>query len=282
MKHEAYLPFEGRVVRGRHRAIHRSLFLSDIHLGTRMCRAESLLSFLAANEAETIYLVGDVVDNWRSPDRAWPAAHIGILRHFLDMAREGTRVVYVPGNHDAFFRAFVGSTFQGIEVRRETLHRTSDGRRFLVTHGDQCDWFSHRLPVFARAGSLLEDALSHADAWQRRIGLAAGFPEWRGIERLVSRTNALMRRYDGFEGRLCGLARRRGFDGIICGHFHQPALSFGDGIVYANCGDWTEHATAIVEDFEGTLRLVGFDSEPDLRPLDEVDLSAGDPVPEPA
>lgn len=244
------------------RTTHRTLFLSDLHLGTRMCQAKRLLSFLASHKAETVFLVGDIVDNWRSLARAWPETHVSVLRHILAMPGKGTRVVYVPGNHDAFFRTFAMSTFDGIEVRREAMHRMADGSRFLVTHGDQCDVFSHRLPVLARAGSLAEGALRDLDLLQRRACRATGLREWNGIERLISGTNAFMRRYDRFEDRLCGLARARGLDGIVCGHFHQPALEVRDDVVYANCGDWTENATAIVEGFDGTLRMLWADAAP--------------------
>ena len=230
-----------------------------------MCRAESLLAFLAANEAETIYLVGDVVDNWRSLARPWPEAHILVLRHLLNIAQAGTRVVYIPGNHDAFFRAFAGSTFEDIEVRREAIHKAADGSRFLVTHGDQCDLFSHRVPMLARAGSMLEGAFREMDVLQRRACRAAGLSEWTGIERLISGTNAFVRRHDRFEERLCDLARTRGLDGIVCGHFHQPALRTRGGITYANCGDWTEHATAIVEDADGALRMLWIEDAPASR-----------------
>ena len=237
---------------------HRAIFLSDLHLGTRMCRADAILGFLDQHEADEVYLVGDVVDNWRTLARSWPAAHHVVLRRLLDLAKSGTKVVYIPGNHDAFFRDFAGATFDGIQVRLEMVHTSADGRRFLVTHGDQCDIFSRRAPVLAKIGSLLETTMREVDALQRRVSRAIGRAEWQGITRLISRTNALIRKHDRFEERLCDLAEARGLDGIICGHFHQPALHRRNGPIYANCGDWVENNTALVEATDVRIRMIDF------------------------
>ncbi|MBU2359655.1 MAG: UDP-2,3-diacylglucosamine diphosphatase [Alphaproteobacteria bacterium] len=250
---EALLSRRGRLQQPQQ---HRSMFLSDMHLGTRMCRPDLILSFLDAHRAETVYLVGDIVDNWHPLTKNWSAAHHQVLRRLLDLPQTGSRVVYLPGNHDAFFRAYVGGSFGGIEVERDAMHQSADGRRLLVTHGDQCDVFARRAPVLARLGSLLETGARSLDVMQRKGSRAVGLSEWNGITRQISRSNALIRGYDRFEERLCDLARERGADGIVCGHFHQPALREQDGCVYANCGDWTEHGTGLVEGFDGALRLL--------------------------
>jgi len=235
---------------------HRAIFLSDMHLGTRMCQPELILAFLNAHHAETVYLIGDIVDNWHPLGRNWSAAHHQVLRHLLDLPQTGTRVIYLPGNHDSFFNAYAGSIFGGIEVEREAIHQTADGRRLLVTHGDQCDVFAHKAPIMARIGSLIETGARAFDAAQRTMSRAAGLPEWHGITRQLTRANTLIRNYDRFEERLCALGVSRGADGIVCGHFHQPALHDRHGPIYANCGDWAEHGTGLVEAFDGKLRLL--------------------------
>lgn len=235
---------------------HRAIFLSDMHLGTRMCQPELILAFLDAHHAETVYLVGDIVDNWHPLGRNWSSAHHKVLRRLLDLPLTGTRVVYLPGNHDSFFNVYAGSIFGGIEVEREAIHQTASGRRLLVTHGDQCDVFAHRAPVLARIGSLIETGARTADAAHRVMSRAVGLPEWHGITRQIARTNAFIRNYDRFEERLCNLAVSRGADGIVCGHFHQPALHDRHGTIYGNCGDWAEHGTGLVEAFDGQLSLL--------------------------
>ncbi len=235
---------------------HRTVFLSDMHLGARMCRPELILAFLDAHHADTVYLVGDIVDNWQPLSRNWPQAHHAVLRRLLDLPQTGCRVVYLPGNHDGFFAQYAGTTFGGIEVEREAIHQTADGYRLLVTHGDQCDVFARRAPVMARLGSLIETGARALDAGQRAIGAAAGLPRWDGLTRRIAGTKGAIRRHDRFEDRLCDLADARGVDGIVCGHFHQPALNDWRGLIYANCGDWTEHGTGLVEGFDGQLRLL--------------------------
>jgi UDP-2,3-diacylglucosamine pyrophosphatase LpxH len=247
-------PGRGKAARQQRR--HRSIFLSDLHLGTRQSRPDLVMSFLARNTADTIYLVGDIVDNWHPLAGNWRADHHAMMRHLLDLPFTGVRVVYVPGNHDAFFRNYVGSTFGGIEVAWKADHVAADGKRYLVTHGDVCDVFSERAPILGRAGCMIERLAWGMDVAQRHIAKRLGLPEWLGIETAIARTNAAIRRHDRFEERLVGLAMQGGYDGIVCGHFHQAALHDDLGAVYANCGDWTGNNTAIVEDFDGQLTLV--------------------------
>jgi UDP-2,3-diacylglucosamine pyrophosphatase LpxH len=238
---------------GRHRAI----FLSDMHLGTRMARPDLILAFLDLHVADTVYLVGDIVDNWHPLHRNWRPDHHAVLRRLLALPMTGSRVVFLPGNHDAFFRNYIGTTFGGIEVAREALHHTADGRRFLVTHGDCCDVFAAHAPAMARAGALIETAMRGIDASQRHLLRRLRPQAWGGIENLIHRSQTAIRKLDRFEVRLAELALRRGYDGVICGHFHQPALHDIGGVVYANCGDWAGSNTALVEAGDGTLSLLG-------------------------
>lgn len=246
--------------------MHRALFLSDSHLGARGARPELVLRFLEENRAESLFLVGDIVDNWHPLAANWSASHHRVLHHILALAQSGTRVVYIPGNHDAFFRHYAGTSYSGIEVLLETSYQAADGRRYLVTHGDCCDIFARRAPLLARLGAMAETSAHLVDAGQKRLTRHLGLGDWHGITRTIDRTNSLIRARDRFEDRLAALASDRGFDGIICGHFHQAALSQIDGIVYANCGDWVGSNTALVENRNGSLRLVGLGRTPEPEP----------------
>ncbi len=238
-------------------ARHRSIFLSDMHLGNRRSRSDLIRSFLERNAADTVYLVGDIVDTWHPSGGHWTDDDRHVLRTLMALPQSGTRVVYVPGNHDSRFRQVAGTSFGGIEIRAEAVHLAGDGRRYLVVHGDCCDVFSHRAPVMARAGSLIETMVRALDAGQRRVLRSVRQTEWCGIEAAIARTNAAIRRHDRFEERLSALARLRGLDGVICGHFHQPALHRKFGVAYANCGDWLGSNTALVERLDGHFDLLG-------------------------
>lgn len=240
-----------------------------------MARPDLIMEFLRFNEAETVYLLGDIVDNWYPLSRNWKPDHHRVLQRLLDLPNTGTRVVYIPGNHDAFFRNFAGTTFGGIEVELEVMHQAADGRRYMLIHGDICDIFSERAPVLARAGSLVQRAARGIDIGQRYVTRKVGQPEWRGIERTIGRTNAAIRKHDRFEERLTDLARAGGYDGIICGHFHQPGLHDRFGTVYANCGDWTGSNTAIAEGFDGRLDLLGMVERDVYEPFASADRDAG-------
>ncbi|MGE4325550.1 MAG: UDP-2,3-diacylglucosamine diphosphatase [Pseudodonghicola sp.] len=234
----------------------RTLFLSDLHLGMIGSKAELLLEFLRLHDAETIYLVGDLIDTWRPLGNNWPDSHHAVLRQLTRLAQAGRRVIYVPGNHDAFFRHHCGTGLFGFEIRHEAVHHTADGRRLLITHGDCCDIFSGRLAMLSRAGSLAETGVRRLGRTINALRHRLGHDGWDGLEAVLARINRLIRARDRFEERLYRMASERGFDGIVCGHFHKPALHSDYGALYANCGDWVDHATAVIEDHDGSLRLV--------------------------
>ncbi len=235
---------------------HRAIFLSDMHLGARMCRPAEILKFLDRNEADMIYLVGDIVDNWDPLSSSWTADHLRVLQRLLGFPETGTRVVYIPGNHDVFFRQLVGTEFGGIVIRQEIIHQAADGRRYVVVHGDSCDIFARKAPYLSRLGSILEGLARGIDTFQRYLTHLACRKEWSGIEDAILWTNEIMRKCDRFEERLSALAVAAGTDGVICGHFHQPALHSDFGPIYANCGDWSSNCSAIVEDQNGALHLL--------------------------
>ena len=234
----------------------RALFLSDVHLGMIGCKAVALLEFLRQHQATTIYLVGDIIDTWRPLGNNWPDSHHAVLHELTRQAQAGREVIYVPGNHDAFFRHHCGTNLLGFQIRHEATHLTADGRRLLVTHGDCCDIFSGRLAMLSRAGSLAETGIRRLGRGINRLRHQLGHDGWDGLEATLARINRLIRSRDRFEARLSKMAAQRGFDGIVCGHFHKPALHRDHGTLYANCGDWVDHATALTEDHDGRLRLI--------------------------
>ncbi len=237
---------------------HRTIWISDIHLGTPGCQAEFLLDFLKWNDSDTLYLVGDIIDGWRlRKGWYWPQSHNDVVQKLLRKARKGTRVIYVPGNHDEFARAYVDHAFGGIEVLHEAVHRTADGKLLLVTHGDLFDGVVQRARWLARAGR----PAVHGDPGAQPLvqprarahGLpllvAVAVPQAQGQER-----GQLHHRVR--EWRWPGEARQRGVDGVVCGHIHKAEIRTIDGILYCNDGDWVESLTALVEDHAGQLRLV--------------------------
>jgi UDP-2,3-diacylglucosamine pyrophosphatase LpxH len=230
-----------------------SLFLSDMHLGARSCRDIALLAFLQAHHAERIYLVGDIFDTWHGMGAHFNDTQHAIVQLLLARAAEGVEIIYTPGNHDAFFRQYLGMGFGSIKVMNHALHRAADGRLYLVIHGDSIDILVGRFPVLSRLAAKAENALrgagNFAQHWLRHFDL----PITRQVDWLVARVNDVIRAQDDFQARLIELARSHGADGIICGHFHQPALITQNGITYANCGDWVENASALAEDHAGAL-----------------------------
>ncbi|MDE3027455.1 MAG: UDP-2,3-diacylglucosamine diphosphatase, partial [Paracoccaceae bacterium] len=189
---------------------HRAIFVSDIHLGSGSAKSLKFLNFLETHAADTIYLVGDIVDNWHPLWRGWSADHHLILRRLLELPLAGKRVVYIPGNHDAFFRRYTGDTFNGIEVAADAVHVAADGRKFLVVHGDCCDVFAVRAFILAFIGNLIETGARKVDAVQRRALRTLLSNEWEGIDHAISAVNKFFRKMDRFEERLTDLARHRG------------------------------------------------------------------------
>lgn len=240
----------------------RSLFLSDFHLGTVGCKAGALLDFLRRHEAETTYLVGDILDHWHLHRGDWTAEHEGVLRLILDRAAAGHRTIYIPGNHDSLFRDDPALAVPGVELCAEAIHRAASGERYLVTHGDCCDIFARRFPLLSRAGSRIEAGVRRAGRALDRLWRGPGGAPGAAADRAILRVNRVVRAWDRFEDRLAALAAARGVDGIICGHFHQAALQQRGGVVYANCGDWIDNCSAVIETAAGRLALVRWQPVP--------------------
>lgn len=257
---------------------HRAIFISDIHLGTRAAQAAQLLEFLRSYEADTIYLLGDIVDFWRvRRGPHWPQTHNDVVQKLLRKARKGTRIVYIPGNHDDGLREFCGGSFGGIEVVRSCVHKTADGRRLLLLHGDEFDVVVRYARWLALIGDHSYELALKCNAplnWGRRH-LGLGY--WSLSQYLKLRVKQAVSFIGEFENALADEARRRRVDGVVCGHIHHAADRMISGIRYLNCGDWVESCTALVEDPDGTIRIVRWHEEQaKARPVDarEMPLSA--------
>lgn len=237
----------------------RSMFLSDIHLGARGCKADRVLDFLRSNDADTIYLVGDILDTWHPLVPQWTPTHDEILRLLFRRAGSGRRVIYLPGNHDDAMRAHCDRAAGRFEVVEQSVHETADGRRLLVLHGDCADIRLFRSHLATRIGSRVDGALRALDDRLNQWGRTLHPNDRSLIEVLLGAIKAMMNFGDGFETRLTDMAAARGLDGVICGHSHQAALHDDHGgILYANCGDWVDTFTAIAEDASGRLSLIGW------------------------
>ncbi|MDP4302078.1 UDP-2,3-diacylglucosamine diphosphatase [Leptothrix discophora] len=240
----------------------RSVFISDVHLGTPGCQADALLDFLRCVECEQLYLVGDIIDGWQLRRRwFWPQAHNDVVQKLLRKVRKGSRVIFVPGNHDEFARRYIGHHFGGVEVVEDCIHRTADGSRYWVTHGDLFDGVVQCARWLALVGDrLYEFALRlnrHLNSLRARLGL----PYWSLSRYLKLKVKRAVSFIGDFESAVAREARKRGVDGVVCGHIHHAELREIDGVIYANDGDWVESLTALVEHADGRLEIVDWSEE---------------------
>lgn len=246
-----------------------TVWISDVHLGTRACRVDMLIDFLKNTHCEKLYLVGDIVDLQRlRRSFYWPPAHTEVLRTLLKKCQQGTEVIYIPGNHDDDFRAFAGQRLGPIEVRRRDIHVTADGRRLLVLHGDEFDRLI-KTPSLANiaggiaySGLLMLNRLMH---WWHEI---RGLPYWSLAQHVKSRLGKAVRYVRNFQNACVRAARDEQVDGVVCGHIHQAAIIEEDGFTYCNDGDWVESCTAVIEREDGALELLAWaDTTDNVREL---------------
>lgn len=235
----------------------RTLFLSDLHLGTKGCQADALLEFLRRYDAETIYLVGDIIDGWRlKAGWYWPQSHNDVVQKLMRKVRKGTSLVYVPGNHDEFLRDYIGINLGGIEVAEHAIHETADGKRYLVIHGDQFDLVMMHAKWIALLGDWAYTAALFINTYlniiRRRLGLTYwSLSAWAKMK-VKNAVNFISR----FEELLAAEAERQQADGVICGHIHHAAMHNSFKVAYVNTGDWVESCTAVVEHWDGSLELI--------------------------
>jgi UDP-2,3-diacylglucosamine pyrophosphatase LpxH len=249
------LPMLERIVSGSRRV--RTLFLSDIHLGTRGCQADKLLDFMRHYEADTVYLVGDIVDGWQLKSSwYWPQAHNDIVQKFLRKARKGACLFYIPGNHDEFLRDYYGTHFGGIEVVEDAIHVGMDGRRYLVIHGDLFDVVIRHVRWLALLGNHAYDAAIWLNTYFNAMRRALGLTYWSLSQWAKLKVKNAVNFIGEYERALALEARRRGVDGVICGHIHHAVINSTAGLRYINCGDWVESCTAVVEHFDGRFEVI--------------------------
>ena len=241
----------------------RAVFISDVHLGSRHCHATELADFLSKLRCERLYLVGDIVDLWYMAQRRarWGSAQNRVVAALHALRQAGTAIIYVPGNHDRPIRKFCGLVLPAMQIRRRAIHVTADGRRLLVTHGDDYDGVTHFGSVQEKFGDWLYYRILTGNQWLNHARRYMGWRYWSLSEFLKRRSGAAERYIARFVQAGLDDARRRGLDGIICGHIHRPGLFQQDRCIYANDGDWVESLTALVEDMDGTLRLLSHQGE---------------------
>ncbi|WP_255504700.1 UDP-2,3-diacylglucosamine diphosphatase [Novosphingobium sp. EMRT-2] len=240
----------------------RTVWISDIHLGTRGCNAAMLLDFLASIECETLYLVGDIVDGWRlKKGWYWPDAHNEVIRRVLKMAHRGTRVVLIAGNHDEMLRPYAGMSFGGVELALEAIHTTADGRRLLVTHGDGFDGVVLYARWLAFLGDKAYEFLLRANRWFNLLRRQFKLPYWSLSAYLKKRVKNAVQFVCDFEEAVAHAAREQGVDGVVCGHIHCAEIRQIGDVTYYNDGDWVESCTALVEDHQGAIAIVDWAAE---------------------
>lgn len=247
----------------------RSIFISDIHLGTRGCKADFLLDFLRHTESDSLYLVGDIFDGWRlKKNWFWPQAHNDVIQKLLRKARKGTKVFFVPGNHDEFARDYVDNEFGRVEVRREVIHTSATGRRFLVMHGDECDGVMLYARWLAVLGDYAYVAALAANHWFNVVRKGLGLPYWSLSAYLKHKVKNVVQFMSDYETAMVAMAKRKGTDGVICGHIHHADIKDIDGITYCNDGDWVESCTALVEHYDGRMEILTWTDMRNLSPLE--------------
>jgi UDP-2,3-diacylglucosamine pyrophosphatase LpxH len=247
---------------GTPRRRYRTIWISDVHLGTRGCNDRMLIDFLDHVDSDTLYLVGDIIDGWRMKKRFyWPERHNAIVRRVMKRAKHGTRVIYVPGNHDEMFRQFAGLNFGGVEIRRKAIHTTADGRRLLVLHGDEFDTIvlAHRWLAFL--GDNAYELLMRLNLVVNAVRRWFDLPYWSLSKHAKKKVKNAVEFISRFEEAVAHEAARLKVDGVVCGHIHTAEERRFDDIVYYNDGDWVEGCTALVEHQDGRMEILHWADE---------------------
>ena len=241
---------------------YRTIFLSDIHLGSLGCQAEMLLDFLRVHECDYLYLVGDIIDGWRlKRSWYWPQAHNDVVQKILRKVRKGTRVYFIPGNHDEFARDFISHNFGGVEVVQNPVHKTAGGQRLLVTHGDEFDSVIHYAKWLAKIGDSAYLFTLVLNQFLNRARRRLGFPYWSLSAYLKYKVKNAVNFIAQYEETVATLVKHKGYDGIVCGHIHHAEMREISGVIYCNTGDWVESCTALVEHKDGRLEVLHWDEK---------------------
>ena len=246
----------------------RTVWISDIHLGTPGCQAQALLDFLRDTHCETLYLVGDIIDGWQlRRSWYWPQTHNDVVQKILRKARKGTRVVFVPGNHDEFARKYLQHNFGGVDVVEDCVHTLADGRRLWVTHGDLFDGVIQCAKWLAYAGDMAYEFILKVNRRFNVLRAHLGLPYWSLSKYLKLKVKRAVSYVSDFETAVAHEARRRGLDGVVCGHIHHAEMREIEGVLYCNDGDWVESLTALVEHHDGRLEILDFGTQAAPAPL---------------
>lgn len=237
----------------------RTIFISDLHLGTPGCQAEALLEFLKIYTSDNLYLVGDIVDGWQLKRKwYWPQSHNDIIQKLLRKARKGCRVIYVPGNHDEFGRHFLDHSFGGIEIREEAVHITADGKKLWVIHGDYFDGVIQCAKWLAYVGDNLYEFTLKLNRYLNQLRARLGMPYWSLSAYLKLKVKKAVNFISDFEVAVANEARKLGYQGVVCGHIHHAEIRNIEGMLYCNDGDWVESCSALVEHSDGRLEILKF------------------------
>ena len=246
---------------------YRSIFISDVHLGTRDCQADKLNNFLKNNSCDTLYLVGDIIDAWKIQQNKWrwKQSHTNVVRRVLGHAKRGTRVVYIAGNHDEFLRPMIpyGFSFGLVEIHNQIEHIGADGKHYLVVHGDLFDGITRLAPWIAFLGDRAYDFVLVINSKYNWLRHRMGFGYFSLSQFLKHRVKKAVDFMFKFEQNLAGYCKKRGFDGVICGHIHHAEIKEIDGVMYMNDGDWVESCTALVENHNGRWEIITWTKEKD-------------------
>jgi UDP-2,3-diacylglucosamine pyrophosphatase LpxH len=241
---------------------YRTIFISDIHLGTAGCQAHALLDFLRVTRCDYLYLVGDIVDGWQLRRRwFWPQAHNDVVQKVLRAARKGTKVIFIPGNHDEFARRYEGHEFGGMVVMNECIHTTADGRKLWVTHGDLFDGVIQCAKWLAYLGDQAYEFTLRLNRSFNILRARMGLPYWSLSQYLKHKVKRAVSYVSDFETAVAHEAKRRSLDGVVCGHIHRAEMREIEGVLYCNDGDWVESLTALVEHADGRLELIDWSKQ---------------------
>jgi UDP-2,3-diacylglucosamine pyrophosphatase LpxH len=244
----------------------RSVWISDIHLGTRHARVDELLDFLRLVDCKYLYIVGDLIDGWELKFRwYWRDEYNVLIQKLLRKSRKETKVIYITGNHDEFIEQFAGMRFGSVTMAREVIHTAADGKKYLVLHGHQADGLTHFNHLLEKLGSHLYNWILDFNLYFNRLRRALGFNYWSLSAFLKFKAKSAIKFITEYEKTLASMARKQGTNGVICGHIHRAEIKMIDGVEYYNCGDWVESCTALIEDFDGQIKLIHFHENDVLR-----------------
>jgi UDP-2,3-diacylglucosamine pyrophosphatase LpxH len=244
----------------------RSIWISDVHLGTRHSQVALLLDFLRASECRYLYIVGDLIDGWELKHKwIWRDEYNLLFQKLLRKSRKQTRVIYLTGNHDEFVENFLGLRFGSVTLARQVIHVGADGRKYLVLHGHQADGIAHFNRLLERVGSRLYQWILDFNVHFNRVRRTFGFGYWSVAAYLKFKAKRAVKHVADYEETIAQMARKRKVHGVICGHIHRAEIKTIGGVQYLNCGDWVESCTALVEDFDGNMRLLHLHENPVLH-----------------